>query len=120
MIPDRIRLAGIRVDAVHGVYPAEKLNPQPFVIDVEAVLRMRSNTDDLATTVDYSVLAAAIAKAVRADSVDLIETLAERIAAVCLQNVMIQAVEVTVHKPDAPMPVPVDDVSVTIVRRSDS
>jgi dihydroneopterin aldolase len=115
---DRIRLTGIRVDAAHGVYPEEKLRPQPFLIDVEASLRPRPDSDELATTVDYSVLAAAIAETASTGSVDLIETLAERVAATCLADVRIEAVEVTVHKPEAPMPVPVTGVSVTITRRS--
>lgn len=118
MTPDRIRLTGIRVDAAHGVYPAEKLSPQTFLIDVEVSLRPRPKADDLGTTVDYSVLAVAIAKAASSGSVDLIETLAENVATVCLADLRIEAVEVTVHKPQAPMPVPVAGVSVTITRRS--
>jgi dihydroneopterin aldolase len=117
-VADRIRLTGIRVDAAHGVYPEEKLRPQPFLIDVDASLRPRPDSDELATTVDYSVLAAAIAETASTGSVDLIETLAERVAATCLADVRIEAVEVTVHKPQAPMPVPVTGVSVTITRRS--
>lgn len=117
-VADRIRLTGVRVEAAHGVYPAEKLRPQPFLIDVEASLHPRPDSDELATTVDYSVLATAIAEAASAGSVDLIETLAERVAATCLADSRIEAVEVTVHKPQAPMPVPVSDVSVTITRRS--
>jgi 7,8-dihydroneopterin aldolase/epimerase/oxygenase len=115
---DRIRLTGVRIDAAHGVYPEEKLRPQPFLIDVEVSLRPRPASDELATTVDYSVLASAIAEAGVAGSVDLIETLAERVAETCLSDSRIEAVEVTVHKPQAPLPVPVSDVSVTITRRS--
>jgi len=115
---DRIRLTGVRIDAAHGVYPEEKLRPQPFLIDVEARLVPRPASDDLATTVDYSVLATVIAQAASAGSVDLIETLAERVAEACLGDSRIETVEVTVHKPQAPMPVPVSDVSVTITRRS--
>jgi 7,8-dihydroneopterin aldolase/epimerase/oxygenase len=116
-IPDRIRLTGIKVVAAHGVYPEEKLRPQPFLIDVDAGLLPRPASDDLATTVDYSVLATQIATAAGDGSVDLIETLAERVAQACLADSRIETVEVTVHKPQAPMPVPVEDVSVTITRR---
>jgi dihydroneopterin aldolase len=115
---DRIRITGLRIEAAHGVYPQEKLRPQPFLIDVEVSLRPRADSDDLATTVDYSVLATAIAETARAGSVDLIETLAERVAATCLAEAGVEAVEVTVHKPEAPLPVPVADVSVTISRRN--
>lgn len=118
MTMDRIRLTGIRIDAAHGVYPEEKLTPQPFLIDVEVQLRPRPDRDELETTVDYSALASAIAEAAGSGSVDLIETLAERVAQTCLSDARIAAVDVTVHKPQAPLPVPVADVSVTITRRS--
>lgn len=117
VVPDRIRLSGVRVEAAHGVYPEEKQTPQPFVIDVEARLGPRVSTDDLTTTVDYSLLASQIAESAVSGSVDLIETLAERVAQTCLVHALIEEVEVTVHKPSAPLPVPVDNVSVTITRR---
>lgn len=117
-VPDRIRLTGIEVTAVHGVYAEEKLTPQLFVIDVACSLRPRPDLDDLATTVDYAELAGRVAETVRRDSVDLIETLAERISAACLADAGIAEVEVTVHKPQAPLPVPVADVAVTITRRN--
>lgn len=120
VVPDRIRLSGLRVEAAHGVYAEEKLNPQLFLIDVEARLSARGPDDDLATTVDYSQLASQIAESAASDSVDLIETLAQRVAGVCLGFELIDEVEVTVHKPQAPLPVPVSDVSVTITRRRHS
>lgn len=116
--PDRIRLTGIEVTATHGVYAEEKVTPQPFVIDLDCRLRPRPDTDDLATTVDYSQLASRVADVVSSDSVDLIETLAERIGRTCLADTRIAEVEVTVHKPKAPLSVPVADVAVTITRRN--
>lgn len=116
--PDRLRLTGIRIEAAHGVYDFEKESPQPFLIDVLATLVPRPLSDDLSTTVDYSVLAGAIAATATETSVDLIETLAEKVAATCLAEPLIAEVEVTVHKPEAPLPVPTADVSVTITRRS--
>lgn len=117
-VPDRIRLTGIEVTATHGVYAEEKVTPQPFVIDLVCSLRPRPPLDDLATTVDYAELAGRVAAVAGAGSVDLIETLAERIGAVCLADARIAEVEVTVHKPRAPLPVPVADVAVTITRRN--
>lgn len=114
---DQIRLVGVRVDAVHGVYPEEKLRPQPFLIDLTATLRRRSDVDRLSATVDYSALVSAIVAVVQERSVDLIETLAQRIADSVLAFPGIAEVEVSVHKPEAPLPVPVSDVSVTIIRR---
>ena len=104
--------------ARHGVYEEEKVTPQLFVIDVTCSLRPRPADDDLATTVDYSELAQGISRVARTGSVDLIETLAERVAETCLSDRRITEVEVTVHKPQAPLSVPVTDVSVTITRRN--
>ena len=75
------------------------------------------DTDDLATTVDYSELAQRVARVAGEGSLDLIETLAERVAQTCLAEELVVAVEVTVHKPQAPLPVPVADVAVSITRR---
>ena len=118
MVPDRIRLTGIQVTARHGVYEEEKVTPQLFVTDVACSLRPRPADDDLATTVDYSELVQGISRVARTGSVDLIETLAERVAESCLADRRIAEVEVTVHKPQAPLSVPVTDVSVTITRRN--
>jgi dihydroneopterin aldolase len=108
------------VTARHGVYVEEKVTPQLFVIDVTCSLTPRPAEDDLATTVDYSELAQSISRVARTGSVDLIETLAERVSETVLANQRIAEVEVTVHKPQAPLAVPFSDVSVTITRRNPS
>ena len=117
MSPDRITLTGIQVSARHGVYAAEKVTPQLFLIDVTCSLAAPASADDLATTVDYAELSEQIADVATTGSVDLIETLAERVAAVCLAWALVAEVEVTVHKPQASMPVAVADIAVTITRR---
>jgi len=117
-VGDRIKLTGIEVLARHGAYIEEKFSDQPFVIDLDCVLDRGTLADRLETTVDYSELAVVAADAVRADSVDLIETLADRIAAVCLARYpAIARITVTVHKPEAPIAVPVRDVAVQVKRR---
>lgn len=115
---DSITLTGLRVHANHGVYDFERENGQEFVIDVTAWLDLgrAGAKDDLGATVHYGELAVEVADAARRDPVDLIETLAERIAAVVLAHQAVDVVQVTVHKPDAPIEVPFDDVAVTIVR----
>lgn len=115
---DRILLTGLRARGHHGVYAHEKRDGQPFVIDlvVHLDLARAAGSDDVADTVHYGELAAAVVAAVERDPVDLIETVAERIAAVALAHAAVQRVEVTVHKPEAPIAVPVADVAVTIVR----
>ena len=116
--PDRITLTGVRVRAHHGVFDFEREQGQEFVIDVAVVvdLAAAASGDDLGRTVHYGELAEAVVEAVRRDPVDLIETVAERVAAVALAYPAVEEVEVTVHKPEAPISVPFADVSVTIVR----
>jgi len=116
--PDRITLTGVRVRAHHGVFDFEREQGQEFVIDVAVAVDLAgaASGDDLGRTVHYGELAEAVADAVRRDPVDLIETVAERVAAVALAYPAVEEVEVTVHKPEAPISVPFDDVAVTIVR----
>jgi dihydropteroate synthase len=115
---DRIVLTGLRAFAHHGVFEHERRDGQPFVIDVTAWLDLRgaASHDELASTVHYGVLAEQVVTAVEASPVDLIETVAERVAGVVLAHSFVDRVDVTVHKPQAPITVPFDDVSVTIVR----
>lgn len=115
---DRIVLTGLRAFAHHGVFEHERRDGQEFVIDVTARLDLRGagSDDALASTVHYGVLAEQVVAAVESDPVDLIESVAERVARVVLQHDPVYEVEVTVHKPQAPIAVPFDDVSVTIVR----
>lgn len=116
--PDRITLTGVRVRAHHGVFEFEREQGQEFVIDVSVAvdLAAAASGDDLARTVHYGELAEAVVEAVRRDPVDLIETVAERVAGVALAYPAVEEVEVTVHKPGAPISVPFADVAVTIVR----
>jgi dihydroneopterin aldolase len=118
---DRIELVGLRARGFHGVLEHERRDGQEFVVDVslEVDTSAAAARDDLAETVDYGVLAQSIAAIVAGDPVDLIETLAERIADACLTDGRVSAVDVAVHKPSAPVTVPVEDVVVRI-RRSAS
>jgi dihydroneopterin aldolase len=115
---DELRLTGLRAFGHHGVFEHEREEGQPFVIDVVVHLRASdaAASDDVADTVDYGVLAERIVAAVESDPVDLIETVAERVAAIVLEHDRALLAEVTVHKPQAPITVPFDDVSITIRR----
>jgi 7,8-dihydroneopterin aldolase/epimerase/oxygenase len=115
---DRIALRGLRAFGHHGVLPDERRDGQPFVVDVVLGVdtRAAAKADDLGETVDYSTLADRVVEAVGADPVNLIETLAQRVADVCLGEPRVNDVEVTVHKPKAPVGVPFDDIAVTIHR----
>ncbi|MBX6389996.1 MAG: dihydroneopterin aldolase [Frankia sp.] len=115
---DRITLTGLRVRGRHGVLPAERELGQEFVVDVTLWLDTApaAAADDVTLTVHYGELAEALAAVVAGEPVDLLETLAERLAAVCLADKRVERAEVTVHKPAAPIPLAFDDVAVTIVR----
>lgn len=115
---DVLRLTGVRATGHHGVFEHERRDGQEFVVDVVVHLDARPAAagDELAATVHYGVLAEEVVAAVEAEPVDLVETLAERIAAVVLAHEAAVATEVTVHKPSAPITVPFDDVSITVVR----
>lgn len=115
---DEIRLTGLRATAHHGVFEHERRDGQDFFLDVVVRLPLAPAAagDELAATVHYGELAEAVVAAVERDPVDLIETVAERVAGVALGFPAVRQVVVTVHKPSAPIAVPFQDVSVTITR----
>lgn len=116
---DRIRLLGLSATGHHGVLPEERRAGQVFRADVVVHLDTReaAATDDLTRTVNYAELAQEVVGVLSGEPVDLIETLAQRIADLALARPRVAAVDVVVHKPQAPVPVPFDDVQVAIHRR---
>jgi dihydroneopterin aldolase len=116
--PDRIAVRGITAHAHHGVYDWERERGQTFRVD--AVLELDTAPaaagDDLARTVNYAALAQELHAVLTGEPVDLLETLAQRLVDTCLANPLVDAVEITVHKPEAELGVPFDDVAVTIRR----
>ncbi len=116
--PDLLRLTGLRGTGHHGVFDHERRDGQEFIVDleVETDFRAAAESDDLGETLHYGILAEQVVAAIERDPVDLIETLAERIADLVLEFPTAQSVTVTVHKPSAPITVPFADVSVTIRR----
>ena len=118
MTADQIVLTGIVGRGHHGVYAFERDEGQDFVVDVVATMDLNTAaaSDDLVETIDYSALATAVVADIERDPVTLIEKLADRIARTCLRDPRITTVTVTVHKPQAPMPVRVGDVAVTLTR----
>lgn len=119
---DRISLLGMRFVARHGVHPPEKVTPQRFEVDVilHADLAPAGTSDDLSRTVDYGTLYRRVAAVVTGRSFDLIEALAEAVAAEALafsDASVVEAVDVRVRKPDAPIGGALDTVEVSITRR---
>lgn len=118
---DEIRLTGLTVFGRHGVFDHEREDGQEFVVDLRLRLGLAdaAASDDVADTVHYGELAEKVAAVVAGEPVDLIETLAQRIADVVLADARVDQVDVTVHKPHAPIPLTFTDVSVTISRSNE-
>ncbi|HVV24323.1 MAG TPA: dihydroneopterin aldolase [Pseudonocardiaceae bacterium] len=116
---DRITLTGLRVRGRHGVFEHERRDGQDFLVDVTVWIDLNhaAETDDIADTLDYGALAGRAAQIVAGPPCNLIETVAARIADDVMTDERAHAVEVTVHKPSAPIPLTFADVSVT-ARRS--
>jgi dihydroneopterin aldolase len=115
---DRIRLTGLTARGRHGVFDFEREQGQDFVVDVDLELDLSraAATDDVTDTVHYGELAGALIKVVAGEPVNLIETLADRLATVCLADSRVTAATVTVHKPHAPIPHQFADVAVMLRR----
>ncbi len=115
---DRILLAGVEAYGHHGVLAFEKEEGQTFVVDVvlELDLAPAGRSDALEHTVSYAEVAADVVARITGPSYDLIETLAEVVAGDCLARPLVDAVEVTVHKPQAPVGQPFSDVAVHVRR----
>jgi dihydroneopterin aldolase len=115
-VTDRVALTGLRVRGFHGVFDFERREGQDFVVDVQLELDLApaAVSDDVADTVHYGELADALAKVIAGEPVNLIETLADRLLAACLADPRVDAAEVTVHKPQAPIPHDFADVAVTL------
>lgn len=115
---DELAIRGIECFGHHGVFDFERREGQRFIVDVVLGVdsRLAAASDDLHDTVDYGSLVARVKAAVESDPVDLIETLAQRLADVCLLDGRVEWAQVTVHKPDAPIDATYSDVALTITR----
>lgn len=115
---DEITLTGVRAFGYHGVYPDERREGQEFVVDATMYVSTAraAASDDVVDTIHYGEVAERIVALVQGEPVNLLETLAARLADDLLARVGVRTVAITVHKPQAPITVPFADVSVTIRR----
>jgi len=116
---DLITITGIRAIGFHGVLEFERTSGQEFIVDItlEVNTADAAKHDDLQLTVDYGDVAQRVHGFITGDAFQLIETLANRIADDLLTINRVLGVTVTVHKPQAPIPLDFDDVAVTITRK---
>lgn len=115
---DTISIRGVQAHGKHGVFAHERRDGQPFIVDLVLGFDAgpAAESDDLSRTVDYGSLTQEVHDAITSEPVDLIETLAQRVATIALSRDLVQWVQVTVHKPAAPIAVTLEDVAVTIER----
>lgn len=114
-----IRLSGIEAIGFHGVLESERENGQTFIVDCELEVDTSQSvvTDNIDHAVDYSKVAELIARQIQTEPVNLIEVLADRMALEILnQFLLVKSVEITLHKPQAPISVDFQDVSTTVIR----
>jgi dihydroneopterin aldolase len=115
---DRIELRGLTVRGHHGVFEHERRDGQEFVVDITVWIDLdrAAASDDLTDTLDYGALAARVTDIVSGPARNLIETVAAEVADDVMGDERVHAVEVVVHKPQAPIPLALNDVAVTIRR----
>ncbi|MBB1515180.1 dihydroneopterin aldolase [Tessaracoccus sp. MC1679] len=116
---DRITLTGVTAIGFHGVFPHERREGQPFVVDVILELPLETSSDELDDTVSYADVATMVESVITGEPRNLIETVAGEIATRCLEHGRVVGVTVTVHKPRAPLSQHFADVAVTISRSRD-
>jgi len=114
----RISATGLRAIGYHGVHPEERTSGQPFVVDVAVLTDVgpAARSDDVALTVDYSRIATLVVALIEGEPCNLIETLAVRILDAVTTLDGVRGATVTVHKPNAPVGVAFEDISVTVSR----
>ena len=119
---DRITLRGMQFLGRHGVHLEERMEPQPFEVDVilRRDLSLPAASDELADTIDYSEIFSLVGSVVEGRSYRLIEALAGAIADALLAAHPIEDVEVRVRKPKAPLPGAFETVEARLRRRREA
>lgn len=118
-----ITLTGLRIRGYHGVLDHERATGQTFVVDLVLDLDIgaAAASDDVTETVNYAEVAAVVESIISGEPVNLLETLATTVADAILTGfALISSVQVTVNKPQAPIPADFDNVAVTVMRERDA
>ena len=117
---ERINITGLELFAFHGVNLEERRNGQVFLLDMllEADLTKACNSDNIEDTINYAGVIKTAAAAFTSRPLNLIERAAEVVARAVLEGFpAVEAVTVRVHKPDAPVKLPFEDILIEIFRR---
>lgn len=116
---DFIEIKGLKIFGNHGVLKEEKKRGQDFYVDIRLYTDLHSAglTDNLSQTVNYADVSLTANSYVSGNCFDLIEKVAEGLAEEILKKyTLVEKVDITIHKPQAPIPVSFEDVSVNITR----
>lgn len=116
---DKIIIEGLEVFAYHGVFSEENRLGQKFILDMELYLDLSQAglTDDLTKSVHYGEVSAFCTDWMHHHTVQLIETAAEQLVhSILLAYPLIHSIQLTLHKPWAPIGLPLKSVGVCIHR----
>ncbi len=115
---DKITLTGLKVFGYHGVLKKERKKGQEFIVDVSVSYKMNKavDTDNIKYAVNYSQIAMIVKEVIEGEPKNLIEKVADDIANKIIEKFDVKIVRVTLHKPNAPLDVIFDDVSVSVER----
>ena len=118
--PDEIRIDGLEVFARHGVYPEEREKGQTFLVNVVLYtdIRRAGLEDNLENTTDYGDVCRFITDWMQDNTYRLLEAVVEKLSkAILLEYALVTAVELEVKKPQAPIPLPFECVSLKVYRK---
>ena len=120
MTVDSIVVRDLRVETHIGVTEEERATPQTVLIDLDigVDLRPAGNSDDLTDTIDYSAVTGEVAALAAAESTQLLEHLAERIAEVLLSHSGVMTVTVDIAKESPPVAENVGRIAVRVERQA--
>lgn len=117
---DEIRIRNLEIYAYHGVFPEENEKGQPFFVNATLLTdtRRAGLTDDLTSSTNYGEVAEVCDRFLKAHTFQLIETVAEGLAKEILVTFpLVQGVKLEIRKPEAPIGLPFESVSVSIERK---
>lgn len=100
---DTVFIEGLAIDTVIGVYDYERTATQRLLLDLDLTFDCApaGATDALADALDYAAVASAVTKLVEASNCELVETLAEQVAAMVLHTFRVTQLRLRIRKPDA-------------------
>ena len=117
----RVHIRGLRLNAQVGVYEEEKHYPQRLLLDLELVVQLTDNSPDkISQVVDYGALASSIRTLALQQHTELLETLAEQIAQLCLRDPRVTRVDLRLEKPDIFSDADGVGISLSIMRNQNS